>query len=54
MATWDESDEEDQGEDKQEEVPNMCFMAINDKVSSSKFDDPIGHSALKACIVQFL
>ena len=38
VVTWDDSDEEDQGEDEQEEVADMCFMAMNDEVSSSKPD----------------
>ncbi|KAL2518322.1 zinc finger protein [Abeliophyllum distichum] len=38
QATWDNSDEDDIKEDEvQEEIANMCFMAIEDENSSTKW-----------------
>ncbi|KAL2492479.1 zinc finger protein [Abeliophyllum distichum] len=40
--TWDDSDEDDNGEDEvQEEIANMCFMAIEDEVSTNNNDSYI-------------
>ena len=43
MITWDDSEVEDQEEEKQEEIANMCFMALNDvvEIQNSLIDDDI-------------
>ncbi|KAL2486803.1 CCHC-type domain-containing protein [Abeliophyllum distichum] len=42
QATWDDSDEDDLEEDEvQEEIANMCFMAIEDEVSTNNKDSYI-------------
>lgn len=44
-ATWDDSDESDSEEETQE-VANMCFMAINDEVSSLDLDESLSYDEL--------
>ncbi|KAL2526214.1 UBN2 domain-containing protein [Abeliophyllum distichum] len=42
QATWDDSDEDDLEEDEvQEEIANMCFMAIEDEVRTNNNDSCI-------------
>ncbi|KAL2524581.1 hypothetical protein Adt_09635 [Abeliophyllum distichum] len=44
QATWDDSDEDDLEEDEvqvQEDIANMCFMAIEDEVSTNNNDSYI-------------
>ena len=38
-ATWDDESESESDEESQEEVANMCFMAIDDEVTSLDYDD---------------
>ena len=48
MATWSESEESSE-EEKEKEVANMCFMAINDldEVNSNFSDEDIEVSLLQ-------
>ena len=39
MATWDDESKSESDEESQEEVTNMCFMAIDDEVISLDHDD---------------
>ena len=38
-ATWDESEESDSDDEAKEEIANMCFMAIDNEISSLASSD---------------
>ena len=38
-ATWDDDNESESDEEAQEEIANMCFMAIDNEVKSLELDD---------------
>ena len=48
MATWSESEDESSEEEKEKEVANMCFIAIDelDEVNSNISDEDI-HDAFE-------
>ena len=56
MITWNDSEEEDQEKQKQDEIANICFMALNDdvEIQNSLVDDDILYDELSIAYDELL